>query len=296
MIYNRLIVNNEITILKNSGLTNVNIGYPIGSIAIAATLFCFFISFFLMPYANKKLRFARQNFENNYSNLSFAKGTFETLKTLTIYIKDKDEKNRLFGILLNDKKNKETSLTITAKSGYLLFENEKLLLYMQDGTVQRFNNLTYKSEILNFDDYVFNLSESNSSTNSQSRWKPKERYLHELLNPDVVDKEEFPKYRAELQQRLTYPLMPMILSALALACMLRGNFSRYGNNLNILLAIILGISFLSITITLYRLIEDKPHLIPLIYANLLFFLTLSFYILLSKIRIKKDETLPSKKN
>lgn len=279
MIYNRLIINNEVTILKNSGLTKIEIGYPIKSLAIATTLFCYLISFFLMPYANKKLRMARQNFENNYSHLSFSKGTFESLKTLTIYIKDKDEKDRLYGIMLNDKKNPAYSLTITAKSGYLLFQDTKLLLYMQQGTLQRFNYKTYKSEILNFDDYVFNLSESNNPEEVSSRWKPKERYLNELLNPADIDETQMPKYRAEIQQRITYPLMPLVLAVIALASMLHGGFNRHGNIKNILIGIALGVSFLTITITLYRLIETKPYLIAALYLNIVAYLTISFVML-----------------
>jgi len=283
IVYNRLITNNEISILKNSGLTKISIGLPAKSVAIGAVLFCFFISLFLMPYSNKKLRLARLNFENNYSNLGFSKGTFEVLKSLTIYVKDKNDKNELFGILLHDERNKEQVMTITAKSGHLLVENSKLLLFMQEGTVQRSNYSTNKSDILNFDSYVFNLSEKNDPVTTRMRWKAKEMYLSELMNPELegATKKDLLKYRSEIQQRFTYPLMPFVLTIIALAAILRGGFNRHGNAINIAIASIMAVSFLILTITLYTLIETWPYLTIALYFNFIFFTALGFYMLIS---------------
>lgn len=279
-VYNRMIINNEISILKNSGLTRLAISRPAIKISIYATLFCFIVSFFLMPYANKKLRLARLDFENNYSNIAFSEGVFENLKSLTIYIKEKDEKNQLYGILLHDERSDDYSLTITAKNGNLSFENDSLLLYMKDGTVQRFNRGEKKSEILNFDDYVFNLSDNQNDAEVRMRWKPKERYLNELIYPESdAEKDDVAKYRAEIHQRLTYPLMSVILTLLAVSSMLKGSFSRYGNGLNILSANILAILFLIITITIYRLIEVKFSLVLLLYLNFIIFFAIALYML-----------------
>ena len=48
MVYGKMIKSNEITILKNSGLTKFQISKPIISLAILASIFCFIISFYLM--------------------------------------------------------------------------------------------------------------------------------------------------------------------------------------------------------------------------------------------------------
>ncbi len=283
IVYNRLITTNEISILKNSGLTKLEIGLPVKSIAASAVLFCFFISLFLMPYCNKKLRLARLNFENNYSNLGFSKGTFEVLKSLTIYVKDKNDKNELFGILLHDERNKDQVMTITAKRGHLLVEDSKLLLFMQEGTVQRSNYATSKSDILDFDSYVFNLSERNDSEVREMRWKAKEMYLSELMNPELegATQKDLLKYKSEIQQRFTYPLMPFVLTIIALAAILRGGFNRHGNTINIIIASIMAVSFLICTITLYTLIETWPYLIAVLYFNFVFFAALGFYMLIS---------------
>lgn len=284
LVFNNMNNNKEIAILKNTGLTNFRISRPALVLSIFATIFCFFVAFFLMPYFNKKLRFARVNFENNYSNISFTKGVFENLKSLTIYIKDKNENNQLFGIVLHDERNKLYSITITAKVGNLNIEDNNLLLYMKDGTLQRFNRKDFKTEILSFDDYVFNLSDNKDGAVDKRTFKPKERYFYELFNVKDASKEELAKYRSEIHQRITYPLMSFVLSLIALYSMIVPNFSRRGNFANIVFASFFAVLFLSTTITFYKIIEDKFYFIFLLYLN--YFLFIAFF--LGKILSKKS--------
>lgn len=279
MVYNRLISNNEITILKNSGLTKFEICRPALLIGVICSLFCFMISFYFMPYSNKELRLSRINIQDNYANLSFNPQTFETLKELTIYARNREENGQLFGILLHDERSSAYSITITAKTGRIVTEDNSALLYMEEGTVQKFTYRDRKSEILNFDNYVFNLTENQKST-TRIHWKAKERYLSELINPND-DSEEFEleKYRAEIQERFTYPLLPLVFSIIALSCILYGQFSRNGNLSNIILAIFLAAVFLGLTITIYSLIESSPKFIPILYLNFVLFFGIGFKIL-----------------
>jgi len=286
LIYNRLITNNEISILKNSGLTKLAICRPAIYLAFITSFFCFAVSLYLMPYANKELRLSRINFQDNYANLSFNPQTFETLKELTIYAKDRDENNKLFGILLYDERSEEYSITITAKTGRIVTEDNSALLYMDNGTVQKFNYLSHKSEILNFDNYVFNLSENQKSTTA-IRWKAKERYLNELLNPEEeTEAFEIARYRAETHQRFTYPLLPIVFSLIALSCIMRGGFSRGGNLSNIVLAIFLAAIFLGLTIVCYDLIESSAKFVPVLYLNFVIFTSICLWLLIENYRKK----------
>ena len=146
---------------------------------------------------------------------------------------------------------------------------------MEDGTIQKLDYETNKSEILNFDNYVFNLTETQKNSD-KSRWKARERYLHELLNPDPEEEPDFndlEKYRTEIHQRLTYPLLSIIFSILALAFILRGSFSRHGNILNIVFAAATSVTFLILVMISYSMIESTPQMTPFLYLLfILFFL------------------------
>jgi lipopolysaccharide export system permease protein len=287
IIYNRLISTNEITILKNSGLTNYQISKPITSFVILISLICYLIAFFLMPFANRQLRIIRSDLKNNYANLAFNPKTFETFKNLTIYAKEKNEDNKLFGILLHDEKSNQYSMTITAKNGIITSNGNASLLYMEDGTVQKYNRAEGKTEILNFDSYVFNLTEGNTDSKKWS-WKQKERYLNELLFPDdEVSEADVAGFRSEINQRFTYPLLPIVFAMIAVAFILRGSFRRGGNFSNIVAAILVATTFLTLTIMSYRLIEMSANYVIALYLNFIIFFAGSLKLMITHNRKKR---------
>lgn len=275
MVYSRMINSNEITILKNSGLTKLTICRPVAGFVALSSVICFLISFYLLPFANQQLRLSRNDFRNNYTSLSFAPQTFETLNNLTIYAQNRDETNHLFGILLHDERSKKSSTTITATKGQIVVEENVALLYMIDGTVQRFNKETNKSEILNFDNYVFNLTEG-KQTSKTPRWSAKERFFMDLLYPEPdADYLELEKFRSEIHQRITYVIFPIIFAMIALAAILHGQFRRKGTSANVIAAVIVAVIFLISTISICDLIGSAPGCVPLLYLNFALFIAVS---------------------
>jgi lipopolysaccharide export system permease protein len=285
--YNRMITSNEISILKNSGLTKFQICKPVLKLSAIAFVFCLAISLFFMPYANKQLRISRNNIQDNYTNLSFNPHTFETLKDLTIYAKDRDKENKLSGIFLHDKRPESHSITITAKSGKIIIENKSALLFMEEGTVQKYNYVEKKSEILHFDNYVFNLTE-NQKNDREKFWKPQERYLQELINPqdEYLTTDDLNEFRAEIHKRFIYPLLSPIFSLIALAFILSGQFSRHGNIGTIIGALVAAAAFLSINIVSLGLIESSAKFSFMPYLNCLIFVGISSKMLIQTYRQK----------
>jgi len=279
--YGRMNVSNEITILKNSGISKFLLSRPIIWVGISCSLFCYLISIYFMPLANKKLRLAKNNFQDNYENIVISSGIFETLNNLTIYVKDRNYENELFGVLIYDSRNAEYALTITSKYGKL-DKSKTILLHLSDGTVQKYNFATRKSEILKFDQYVVNLTD-NEEKSMDFRWKAQERYIWELLNPnDGSSEDDLREYRAEIHKRLTYPLFSIVLSLIAAAFILKGQFRRKSGLGNELQAILTGILFIISVMTIYDAIEKNQKLIILLYGDLLIFTIFSISLLKTK--------------
>jgi len=233
-----------------------------------------------MPYANRELRDMRRYLSTNYASLSFTPKTFENLNNLTIYVKDRDQNNNLYGILIYDKRPEKYSLTITASKGHISAESSSALLYMENGTIQKFNHIEIKSEIINFDNYVFNLSD-NTKQNEVKVIKTRERDFFELLSFDKdleygVTPEEI---RTEIHQRLTYPLFSVNLCMIGLAFILRGDFNRRGNTKNIMSAIIASASFIGIITMIYSFIENAPQFIPALYMVMALFFIINLKML-----------------
>jgi lipopolysaccharide export system permease protein len=283
-VYSKMISSNELTILKNSGLDKSKIAKPAIIVAIFLSVFCYIISFYLMPISNKSLRESRNNFQHNYANIMVTPGIFESLNNLTIYVNDR-QGNKLSGVLLYDNYNKDSSLTLTAKSGQLLYEDGSILMLLYDGSLQKFNFKEKNSEILNFDNYVVNLSQNKDISHNYS-WKASERYLSELIN---IDKSKFSEkqlasFRVEIHQRFTYPLFSIILALIACSYVLRGEFNRRGSPKNNIYSIISACIFIIITMASYDLMEKSEKYNILLYGNFAFFIASSTYILKNNFR------------
>ena len=287
--YNQMLAHNEIVIWRNAGLDKLTLAKPAILLSSICCVICFLISFFLMPHANKKLRTMRLDLQQNYANLLISPGIFENLNSLTIYVKNRDYNNQLSGILIYDSRNPEYSTTITSETGTINQDDDSMLLYLNNGTVQRFNYQTKKSDILNFDSYVVNLSDNNQQ-NLILRWKASERYIGELINPDdSTTSRELGEYYVELQQRITYPFFSLVLTLIASAFILSGKFSRYGNVVHNIKAVCCAVSFMGLMMFGYGIIRNSPQLTILLYLILLFFITVSCWMLKNHKQILKNK-------
>ena len=103
------------------------------------------------------------------------------------------------------------------------------MLILMTGSNQSFSDkgvLNY----LAFDEYVFDLTPYLNTT-EELHYKISDRYLHELLKPDLTqawEKQNRKKLKAEAHARLSSPLYAFTFMALALQAVLGGAFSRTG--------------------------------------------------------------------
>ncbi len=276
---NKMLVNNEISVLRSSGLSDMKISVPIIKISLYMAFFCLIITTILMPYSNKKLSVTQQNLKNNYTNIAFTEGVFENMKDITIFVSEKKEDATLVGIMLNDNRNKDVSLTITAQEGRLGIKNDKLFLYMTEGTVQRFINSSMQTDVLEFDSYVFNLTEE-EKVEERKAWKARERYIHELINPtDTYTKDQEREYIAQVHKRIITSLFGITMVVICLMFMLKKDFSRRGNLYSIIYTVVASTIFLGIAISLFRISEVNLDFIYLNYFNFIVFTFIPLYIL-----------------
>ena len=105
-------------------------------------------------------------------------------------------------------------------------------------------------------------------------------FVSELINPsENSSPKELMQYKAELQQRFTYPLMSLLLSMIALSIMLRGDLNRHGNIKNIITSSVVAVLFFATTITIFRLLDTSLNFIPLLYLHLFIFFVATLRIL-----------------
>ena len=277
--YGKLMRASEITIFKICGLNNFQIAKPIITMSFFLMVINYILSFYLMPLSNKKLRILRNNFQENYSNISFVPMTFENINQIVIYTKKRDKNNNLYGIVINDGRSKNYSITITAEYGNLDIKEGNVGLNLTNGTFQRLKYDTMNSEILKFDNYNFSLN-NKSYDIAALKWKPNERFIDELIFPEAnISNSDYIKIQAEIHKRINDPLISAIFALIISAIMLRAKNSRTGNFYNVMAGIAISTTYITLLIFSYRLSDKSFDLFYLPYVINLFFFTISFLML-----------------
>jgi lipopolysaccharide export system permease protein len=155
---------------------------------------------------------------------------------LTVYAQRVDQNGALTNVFIQRSKPGGGAETFTAAKAVIVTSGKAPALILRNGSSQEFDGpvLNY----LEFEENVFDLGPY-LRTDEQLHFKISDRYLHELVFPDLRhDWERWnrTKMLAEAHYRLSAPLYAFTFVGLALAAVLGGSFSRLGYGRRIAIA------------------------------------------------------------
>ncbi|MFM8186721.1 MAG: LptF/LptG family permease, partial [Alphaproteobacteria bacterium] len=199
----------------------------------------------------------------------------------------KDDNNILKGLLINDQRADDYAITLTAQTANIILRDNEIYLRLNNGSLHRYNYATMKSEILKFDNYIFNLNEKNQEL-FQYKWKPNERFLSELIfYEDSLSGKEIKELKSELHKRINDPLISLVFSIIISTVLFKSKIIRKGNNFNNLTALMICVIYILLLIFSYRLNDKNEELFYLPYLiNLFFYLTPLVFLLINPSKSK----------
>ncbi|GAB4489228.1 MAG: LPS export ABC transporter permease LptF [Thermodesulfovibrionales bacterium] len=209
LVYGRMNLDNEITIMRTAGMAFRRITVPVtilGLVCFAASLG---VSFWLGPKASVRLRQTITQIIAVRSTLAIEEGTFNTaFKGITIMIKGKRQDDTLENIFIHDNRKKDEPKVLMAKEGkFFMQEGLSLGLLLTNGYV----NLTKGAATteLFFDRYSMALSlEADSPAPKKIEFTPAE-LLQKIREED--SKKKRLGLLLELHRRLSLPVVCLLL-------------------------------------------------------------------------------------
>jgi lipopolysaccharide export system permease protein len=240
-VYNKLIQDSEIVVMRAAGMSSLQLARPALWLAVGAMAALYALTLYFMPLANRNFKDMQLDARHSYISVLIQEGVFNSLgKEVMVYVRGRDEEGALVDLLLHDQREEERPVTLTAERGALIREGEAgLRVLLLKGTRQEIDRETGEVSMLSFDQYVLDLASFASNRRERGR-NPEERFLSELMNPTADDRED-PEFLAELQaelhQRLTMPLYPAAFTLIGLVALLSGDFSRRGQPRRIAIAV-----------------------------------------------------------
>ena len=261
-IYAKLIAESELVVMRASGMSQWALAKPALLIGAGGLITLYAMAFYFLPASNRVFKDLQFEIRNKFATALIQEGVFNTLSdTLMVYVKERDAKGDLLGLLIENTSDKDKPITISAERGALVETPEGPRILMVSGTRQIFDRLTGKLSSLSFKSYTLDLSEMQNAPTLRDR-QPEELYLSELL-----DNLKNQALVVELNMRLAGPLMALSMAAIPILCLLPGEFNRRGQARRILIAVAVALAMEIVDVGLTNLARSTLTVIPLIYAN-----------------------------
>ena len=222
-VYNKLISDNEISVMAASGLSPAQIARPALRLAVILTVAHLFLNLFIVPASQIEFYSMQWNLRYGLAHLKLKESAFTELSSgLVVYV-DKVSGYDLSHVMLSDMRDARSEMTIFAEKGKLVATARGLSIVMTNGSIQG-NGESTVSGTFDMFDMDLNVAEKNAMTSyrvrSVSTWN---------LVRDVFDSPTAKRHRTvltELATRFLDPIMNLILAALCLAILLRSSLLR----------------------------------------------------------------------
>ena len=230
IVLNRLHTEQEIVVCFASGMSVWKVIAPAMRTAAVFTLIALFLNLWLAPLADRVMRNELFRIRTDLAASMIHVGQFNTPSAgLTVYAQDIDQGGAFHNVFLFQEKEGGGDSTFLAARGKMAKRGGQPVLVLRDGSNQEFSAagvLNY----LKFDEYTVDLAPY-LATDEIIQYKIADRYLHELLFPDLTQKWERKNRKALLAEahgRMSAPLYNFAFVAMALAAVIGGPFSRLG--------------------------------------------------------------------
>ena len=181
--FNRLTAESELVVMRSAGLSHLALAKPVLILAGIAFLILMSLSAYFLPASNRAFKDMQFEIRNRFVSSLIQEGTFTTISDkLTIYIRSRDERGEVVGLLINDNREPHRPVTILAERGLFADTPAGSRIVMVNGNRQQFDPETRKLSLLTFDRYTLDLDSLHDAPIVRFR-EAQERFLDELFFP-----------------------------------------------------------------------------------------------------------------
>lgn len=234
---NRMHTEQEIVICFAGGMSRWEVIAPAMRLAAFCALVSLSINLWVQPPAARALREEIFRVRADLAASLVTPGEFsEPAPGLTVYAQSESASGALKNLFVHQQR-PTGSTTFSAREGQISKRNGAPILIMRHGSSQEFSTKGVLN-FLSFDEYTLDLAPF-LARDTDVHFKTSDRYLHELIFPDLSqawERQYRKKLLAEGNARIASPLYNLALMAVALAAVLGGSFSRIGYGRRIALA------------------------------------------------------------
>ncbi len=239
-VINALMVDSEIPVMRAAGASRLRLAKPLLVLSVLASAVVFYVNLDLQPRSYRLLKDTIYDVRTNLASSLVRDRVFtEVVGGLTVYAEDVRPGDQYVGLHIYDARDPARETTYTAENGVFAVTEVGPRLFLLRGTAQWQDPETGKIEIVRFNETAIDMAELGDDGGGTRNYEGTERYLSELLNPDLTneyDRALAGRFIAEGHSRLATPLYCLAFALLSAAFLLTATTSRRGYGKRILIA------------------------------------------------------------
>lgn len=222
-VYNKLISDNEVTVLAASGLSPRQIARPAIKLAAILTVLNLVLNIWIVPASQSLFYDTQWNLKYGMAHMKLQEASFTDItEGLVVYV-DKVSGHDLNQVMLSDTRDEKSPSTIFAEKGKLVSTSRGLSLVMSNGALQSMGDNVVTGTFDTFD-MDLNVAEKENSSSFKVRRVPTWDLLRVAF--DAQTKKQHKMILTEMCNRFLTPLMNIILSLLCVTILLRSSLLR----------------------------------------------------------------------
>lgn len=222
-VYNKLISDNEVTVMAASGLSPRQIAGPGLRMATVLAVVHLALNLWIVPISQSKFYDTQWNLRYGLAHMKLQESAFTELsRGLVVYV-DKVSGHDLSQLMLSDTRNATSQMVIFAEKGKLVATDRGLSIVMSNGSLQASGNTTAVGTFDNFD-MDLNVAEKSGASSFRVRRISTAELLRQITNSPT--KKQHKMVLNEICTRFLSPIMNIILAALCLLILLRSSLLR----------------------------------------------------------------------
>ena len=182
MVLIALINDSELNAIYAAGISNLQLLKPFLKFAAVITIILYGLSLYAAPTSLKLLRNEILKVKFDLVANIMKPGQFHSIQDgLTIHMKNRSGRGQLQSLLLDDRRNPSRQVSYIAKNGVFSTYDDKLLLFMTDGVIQRYTPESGAMSFVKFKEYAFDFSTLNPP-HGHHIYTPNERNIFDLIS------------------------------------------------------------------------------------------------------------------
>lgn len=223
-VYNKMISENEVTVMAASGLSPWQIARPALKLSVLIMLVHLVLNVWIVPTSQAMFYSTQWNLRYGLAHLKLQESAFTKLtKGLVVYV-DNVAGNDLNQIMLSDMREKDNQMLIFAQRGKLVSTEHGLSIVTDNGSLQMIGKNGFTTGTFDVMDMNLNLAESDADASFRVRRIPTLTLFQTVFSQN--DYKQHKLTLVEICTRLINPFMNIILTLVCALCLLKTSLLR----------------------------------------------------------------------